>query len=235
MTTGRTKMRARRRTATAEAGNAFVEFALCMAFLTPLLAGALSTGVSLVKAIKVGEVCRAANVLMVSGINLAQSDNQQLVIKTAQGLGMNQSGTYQPNTSGKGVVILTRVYRVTGNDCLAQNVQATASACANLDYYVITNRTVIGNSSMFSSVVGNPTTTPDSQGNIDAKDYTLNSGNRASDFPSPSIMSASQATSGLLYLDPGSYTFVAEAAVDISAMNLFSILQTPTLYARNLS
>ncbi len=228
-------MPARQRAGTAEAGNAFVEFALCMAFLAPLLAGTFSTGVSLVKAIQAGEVCRAANVLMVRGINLAQADNQQLVIKTAQGLGMNQSGTYMPNTSGKGVVILSRVYRVTGNDCLAQNVQATASACANLDYYVITNRTVIGNSSMFTSIIGNPATTPDSQGNIDPKDYTLNTGNRAADFPDPSIMSSSQATSGLLYLDPGSYTYVAETAVDISAMNLFSILKTPMLYARNLS
>ncbi len=218
-----------------EQGNAFVEFALCMAFLTPLLAGAFSTGISLVKSIQAGEVCRDANVLVVRGINLAQTDNQQLVVKAAQGLGMNQSGGYLPNPSGNGVVILTRVYRVDDNDCLAQGVAATASACPNLDYYVITNRITIGNSGLFASVIGVPSTTPDSAGNIDANSYTMNTGNRALDFPSPSAMSAAQATSGLLYLDPGSYTYVSEGAFNISSLNLFSILQTPMLYARNLS
>jgi Flp pilus assembly protein TadG len=220
---------------TSQQGNAFVEFALCMAFLTPLLAGAFSTGLSLVKSIQVGEVCRVADVLNVRGINLAQTDNQQLVIKAAQGLGMNQSGSFLPNPSGNGVVILTRVYRVDSNDCLAQGVAATSSACPNLNYYVITNRIIIGNSALFTSVTGNPATTPDSAGNIDPKDYTLNTGNRALDFPDPTVMSPSGWTSGLLYLDPGSYTFVSEAAVNISALNLFPILQTPMLYARDLS
>ncbi len=224
-----------RRTSVGEQGNAFVEFALCMAFLTPLLAGAFSTGLSLVKSIQVGEVCRVANVLIVRGINLAQTDNQQLVVKAAQGLGMNQSGSYLPNSAGNGVVILTRVYRVDSNDCLAQNVTATSSACPNLNYYVITNRTIIGNSGLFTSVTGTPATTPDSAGNIDPKDYTLNTGNRATDFPDPTIMSSSGWSTGLLYLDPGSYTLVSEAAVNISSLNLFSILQTPMLYARNLS
>ncbi len=216
-------------------GNAIIEFALCMAFLTPLLAGAFSTGLALVKSIQVGEVCRVADVLNVRGINLAQTDNQQLVVKAAQGLGMNQSGSYLPNSSGNGVVILTRVYRVDSNDCLAQGVAATSSACPNLNYYVITNRIVIGNSGLFTSVTGNPATTPDSAGNIDPHDYTLNTGNRALDFPDPSLMSSSGWTSGLLYLDPGSYTFVSEAAVNVSALNLFSIFPLPMLYARDLS
>jgi len=218
-----------------QGGSVMVEFALCMAFLAPILAGTFSTGASLAKAIQAGEVCRDANVLVVRGINLALSDNQQLVVRTAQGLSMNLTGSNSPDPNGKGVIILTRVYRVSGNDCLAQGLQATSSSCPNLDNYVITNRIIIGNSSLFTSVTGTPASPLDANGNIAASQYVVNTGDRASDFPSASIMSAGQATSGLLYLDPGGYTYVSEATFDISALNLFSILKTPILYARNLS
>ena len=212
-----------------------VEFALCMAFLAPILAGSFSTGASLAKAIQAGEVCRDANVLVVRGINLAHTDNQQLVVRTAQGLGMNIAGSDSPDPNGKGVIILTRVYRVSGNDCLAQGLQANSSSCPNMDNYVITNRITIGNTSLFTSVTGTPASPLDVNGNVAASEYVINTGDRASDFPPASIMSAGGATSGLLYLDPGNYTFVSEATFNISDLNLFSIIQTPVLYARNLS
>src|SRR5579863_2296834 len=139
-----------RRRQRTQGGSVMVEFALCMAFLAPIFAGTFSTGASLAKAIQAGEVCRDANVLVVRGINLAHSDNQQLVVRTAQGMSMNIVGTDSPDPNGKGVIILTRVYRVSGTDCLALGLQANSSSCPNLDNYVITNRIIIGNSSLFT-------------------------------------------------------------------------------------
>lgn len=218
-----------------EQGSAMVEFALVMAFLVPLLAGVFMTGASLVKSIQAGQVCRNANVLVVRGINMAAADDQQLVIKAAQGLGMNLPGTYLPDPSGKGLIILSRVYRVSPNDCLALGLQANQSQCPNLDNYVFTNRISIGNTTLQASVIGNPSSPTDGAGNIPASQYVTVTGDRASDFPDPGIMDPALATTGLLYLALGAFTYVSEAAFDISSLNIFSILPAPRIYARNLS
>lgn len=84
-----------------------------------LLGGAFTIGISLVKAIQVGQVCRNANVLCVRGVDLPRLENQKLIVKTAMGLGLNVPNTYNPDPNGKAVVILTRVIRVGPNACNA--------------------------------------------------------------------------------------------------------------------
>ncbi|MGD0616624.1 MAG: hypothetical protein ABSB67_03085 [Bryobacteraceae bacterium] len=205
-----------------ERGNSILEFALVASFfLVPMLAGSYSIGMSLVKSLEVGQVCRDANIMVVRGVDLSQSDNQAIVVSTASGLGMNISGTNNPNPSGLGEVILTTVHLVSSNDCAA--VGLATDACPNFNTYVITRRIYIGNNSMITSATGNPADTPASNGTLTLTQYVNDTGDQATGFPA------------LVTLTSGTDAYIAEAAFNISAINVFSIQQMGTIYARNIS
>lgn len=217
-----------------ERGNAILEFALVAAlFLVPMLAGSYSIGMSLVKMLQVQQVARDANILVVRGLDLSQSDNQSLVVKTASGLGMNVSGTNNPSSSGLGVVILTTVRLVSGTDCAAQGYVASGTeadgktpaypTCPNFLQYVITQRIVFGNSAKLTSVTGNPGDTLASNGTLTPAQYVADTDDRAQGFP------------GLVTLSEGANGYIAESAFDISAMNVFSTPQMGVIYARSVS
>ena len=234
-----------------ERGNSIVEFALVAGvLLVPMRAGSYSLGMSLVKALQVGQVCRDANILVVRNIDLSRSDNQSLVVRTASGLGMNISGTNTPDPNGLGVLILSTVHRVSGNDCAAQNYAASGTiadgtpnypSCPNFLYYVFTRRVVIGNSAKLTggSVMGNPVDTVgiDGTANLDPSQYVVHTGDRASGFPPISALSPTDtgATSGVVFMPAGTDAYICEAAFDISALNIFSTPQMGIIYARNVS
>src|SRR5579863_6371747 len=99
-----------------EAGNTILEFALVMTFLVPMFAGAFTIGMALTKAIQVSNVARDAVVLMVrsnsdpeSGLDLSVTQNQRIIVRAAQGLGMASDAADDPNSSGSAVVILSKV------------------------------------------------------------------------------------------------------------------------------
>jgi len=246
-----------RRSNIREKGQSLMEFAMCALFLVPMLAGAFTVGMSLTKAIQVGVVCRDANVLAVRGIDLANPQNKQLVVRLAKGLGMGlASGA--PDPAGKGVVIISKVLRVGVPECdsvttvngagvvvpdprttMVGGVLVASNTCTNYGYYVFSNRIVIGNPSQLSSTIGNPASSPDTYGDISLNNYVLNDGNRASGFPANSYIApappALPVGGGLLYLNYSAYTYVAEAAFDISDINVFSILSAPKIFSRNVS
>ena len=220
-----------------ERGNSILEFALVGSlFLVPMLAGSYSLGMSLVKALQVGQVCRDANILVVRNIDLSQSGNQSLVVRTAAGLGMNVAGTNTPDPNGLGVLILSTVHRVSDNDCVAQGQNADSS-CPNWHYYVFTRRIVIGNTAKLTSVMGNPGDTLASDGTLTPAQYILNTGNRASGFPPISALNPGDAgaNSGLVFLPQGTDAYICEAAFDISAMNIFATPRMGIIYARHVS
>ncbi|HTP88720.1 MAG TPA: hypothetical protein VMJ34_17325 [Bryobacteraceae bacterium] len=222
---------------TSERGNSILEFALVAGlFLVPMLAGSYTLGMSLVKALQVQQVCRDANILTVRNIDLSRSDNQSLVVRTAAGLGMNITGTNNPNPSGLGVVILSTVHRVSDNDCLAQG-QPANSTCTNWHYYVFTRRITIGNTAKLTSTMGNPGDTVAGDGTLTPAQYVLDSGNRATGFPPISALLPTDAgaNTGLVFLPQGTDAYIAEAAFDISAMNVFSTPRMGTIYARHIS
>src|SRR4051794_4695547 len=183
-----------------EKGQSLMEFAMCALFLVPLLAGAFTVGMSLTKAIQVGQVCRDANVLAVRGIDMADPVNQQLVVRTAKGLGMDTAGG-APDPTGKGVVIISKILRVGVPECdgvtkvvggavvpdprttTVGGVKTARADCTNYGYYVFANRVEIGNPGQLASTLGNPGTTPDSHGDISLNNYVLDPTNRASGFP----------------------------------------------------
>jgi Flp pilus assembly protein TadG len=212
-----------KRTNSRERGNSILEFAIVASlFLVPMLAGSYELGMCLVKMLQVGQVARDANILVVRGIDMSQSDNQSLIVKTAQGLGMNLSGTNNPDPNGLGVVILTTVHKVSGNDCLAEGQKADSS-CPNYEQYVITRRITFGNSAKLTSVTGNPSDTLASNGTLTQAQWVMDTGDRASGFP------------GLVTLVDGTDAYVAEDAFDISSIQVFASPRLSIIYSRHIS
>lgn len=210
-------------------GSTIVEFALVAPLLLSLLIGSFSIGLSLSRMLQAGQVCRNANVLVVRGFDLSTAQNQTLVIRTANGLGMNLAGTQNPNPNGKGVVILTKVLKVGPLACATgvPNYNGNTSTCPNYDKYVIASRIAIGNTSTWQSKCGNPSSTPSSKGDITDYDIAMTSGNRAQSFADtgPTIVTLSQ----------DEFAYVAEVFVDSSDLVIPYLMTTSTIAVRNVS
>jgi len=236
------------RTYSSERGNAILEFALVASlFLVPMLAGSYTLGMALVKSLQVSQVCRDKNMLVVRGIDMSQSDNQSLIVKTAAGLGMNTAGTNNPSSTGLGVLILSTVHRVSGTDCAAQGYTKSGTlsdgsdnypTCPNFLYYVFTQRIVIGNSNKLTSALGSPGDTLASNGTLTPSQYVVDTNNRATGFPSNTTLTAPTnpySAGGLVFLPQGATAYVCETAFDVSALDVFSTPHLKTIYAINVS
>lgn len=194
-----------------------------------MLIGTFQMGLMLVRAIQAGEVCRNANVLEVRRVDLSQSTNQQLLLRTAPSLGINASGSWTASSTGTGLVVLTEVYNVGDLMCASgvSNFSTTnpTATCPNYGSYVIAMRINIGNTSSYGpSVFGNPTSTPQSSGFLTDNQIDTVTGNQVS----------SSATS-LVTLSADQYTWVAEVWADSKNFNIFPWFQAPTIYMRNFS
>jgi hypothetical protein len=208
-----------------ERGSFILETAIGSWVLLFMLMGSFQMGVMLIRAIQAGEVCRNANVLQVRSIDLSLTQNQELLLRTGPLLGINQAGTWLPDTSGKGVIYLSKVYKVGPLECSngVANFDGTTATCPNLGSYVIASRITIGNTAKGASVIGNPASTPGTNGNLTDNDICTNGGNVASDFPN------------LIALGSDQYTWVAEVFADSASFNIFQLMKAPTIYMRNLS
>jgi hypothetical protein len=207
-------------------GNFLVEMALVSWVLLYMLVGSFQMGLMLIRAIQAGGLCRNGNVLMIRGIDLSQTINQELLLRTAPSLGINQSGSWLPSSTGAGVVILSQVYYVGPLECSngVSDFDGTTSTCPNLGQYVIAMRLNIGNTAQGSSVVGNPSSTPQSNGFLTANQICTVSGDiAASTF------------SSIITLTSDQYTWVSEVYANSAAYNIFPMMQSPTIYMRNLS
>jgi hypothetical protein len=220
-------------------GNSMLEFALVCAFLVPLFAGTVGLGMLLAKNMRVHNVNRDAAVLLVrtvtdpaAGLDLSKPQNQALLLRAADGLGINQAGTYTPDPNGKGVIILSKVIHVADLECSKGIVPApngvppwNTGNCPNYDQYVFAYRIVIGNGTRFPSTLGTPPPSiiqPD--GTISDADVAKNTANRAQKFGG----------GGILTLDQSTFALVAETFADVGAVDFFKMMPVPTLYCRNL-
>jgi TadE-like protein len=208
-----------------ERGSFMMEFALVAPILVLMLGGTIEFGMALNRSITASEVIRNANVLVVRGIDLSQSQNQQLLIRTAAGLGMNVAGSWNPNPNGTGVIFLSKVLRVGPLECALgiDHWDGNQNSCPNYGKYVIASRINIGNSTRWHSPLGNPGTTQNSDGSLLDSDLATSSADIAQLFP------------GIVALDYDKYTFVAELFVDISRFQLFTTPVEPVIFMRNCS
>jgi hypothetical protein len=202
-----------------------VEFAIVGWTLFFLMAGVLQVGLNMSRAMTAASVCRDANVLTVRGIDLSQSANQQLIARSANGLGLSSSGSWTPNPNGSAVVLISQVYLVGPQECAngVSNFDGTTSTCPNLNKYVISMRIGIGNTTKWTSLIGNPASTPGSNGYLTANQICTVAGNVTTAFPSDLGLSADQ------------YTYVAEVFADTSNINFFTFLTPSAIYMRNFS
>jgi hypothetical protein len=159
---------------------------------------------------------------------------------------LNISGTNTPNPSGLGVLILSTVHRVSGNDCAAQSYTSSGTlsdgtpnypTCPNFLNYVFSRRINIGNTAELTSVMGNPGDTLASDGTLTPAQYVVDTNNRATGFPPTTALLPTDAgaTAGLVFVARGADAYVCEGAFDISAMNIFSTPRMGTIYARHIS
>lgn len=227
-------------------GNTILEFAIVMTFLVPMLAGAFTIGMTVTKGIQASNVTWDGLVLLVtamtnpnSGLDLSQTQNQRIIVRASQGFNMASDASYDPSSTGGGVVILSKVILVGPNTCALGIVPAPSgipnstppnygwntSNCPNYGSYVFAYRIVIGNGTRWSSALGNPGGTVQSNGTITNTEIASNSSDQASTYHTVTGMTLS--------LD--SYALISEMYADISYVNLFSLLKNPTLYARSIS
>jgi hypothetical protein len=223
----------------AQAGNTILEFAIVMVFLVPMFAGAFTIGMALTKAIQVSNVARDAVVLMVrsntdpnSGLDLSVTQNQRIIVRAAQGLGMASDAQDDPSPTGSGVVILSKVVMVGPTECSLGITPAPSGAppwnagnCPNYGSYVFAYRIVIGNGTRWSSTLGNPGGTVQPDGTITATNIASNSSDRVASFTTVAGMTLSSST----------FALVSEMYADVSYLNFFSVLKNPVIYARNIS
>jgi Flp pilus assembly protein TadG len=207
-------------------GNVIVEFAILFPFLTSMLAGAFTIGMSLTKAVQCSQLCRNANVLMVRSIDLSSNANKQLLLRTGSGLGMNIAGTNTPDPNGKGTIILTKVVRVGDSACYSGITawNGNPATCPNHGQYVIAQRIIIGNTSQWASATGTASgVVLDSKGNVSDQDIAQNSSARATGFP------------GIVQLNNDEFTYVSEVFADVSDLTLMNWMQAPMISVRNVS
>jgi hypothetical protein len=207
-------------------GSFLIEMAIVSWLLIYMLIGSFQMGMMLVRGIQAGEICANGNVLEIRGIDMSQTLNQELLLRTAPTLGINQSGSWLPNSSGQGLVVLSQVYHVGPLECSAgvTDFDGTTATCPNLGQNVIAMRINIGNTSQGTTVVGSPGDTPGSNGFLTANQICVDTDNVASaGFASIITLTADQ------------YTWVSEVFANSSNFNLFAWMPAPTIYMRNLS
>jgi len=204
-----------------------------------MFAGAFTIGMAVSKGIQVSNVARDALVLMVraitdpnSGLDLSQTQNKRIVVRAAQGLGMNANAQYDPSTTGLAVVILSKVVLVGATECSLGIIPAPGGAppwnagnCPNFNTYVFAYRVVIGNGTRWTSVLGNPAVAVQSDGTVTASNIASNTAARVSNFTTASGMTLNQSN----------YALFSEMYADISYVNFFSVLRNPTVYVRSVS
>lgn len=209
-------------------GSFLLEMAIVSWVLIYMLIGSFQMGMMLIRAIQAGEVCRNGNVLEVRGIDMSQTINQELLLRTAPSLGINQSGSWTPNntSTASGLIVLSQVYYVGPLECSngVSDFDGTTATCPNLGQYVIRMRINIGNTNQGNSSIGNPTDTPQSNGFLTDAQVCNDPGDIAS-----------SSFSSIVTLSSDQYTWVAEVWANSSAFNIFPWFQSPTIYMRNLS
>ncbi|MBY0503359.1 MAG: pilus assembly protein [Bryobacteraceae bacterium] len=164
-----------------QGGNTLVEFALCLAFLAPLLMGLFSIGMNLTRNMQVTQVSRSTGLMFVRQIDFSILQNQRLIVRLTEGLGMKLNANYDPDPNGRGVVIVSQVTIPSDSDCTGAGL--TLGACTNRGVPVITYRLRFGNTALRTSDFGQPPSNLiGTDGSVSVNNYLTNTALRAANF-----------------------------------------------------
>lgn len=139
-------------------GAAMVEFALLAPFLVSLLTGTLWYGTRLVKGLEVTQVARDTASMYARGVDFSDPNNQRLVVRLGQDLGLQTSG-------GSGVIILSTMEYITQTQC-----DAYPNKGCNKGHWVYTGTVSFGDTNLRKSNFGAPTCTLGSDGSVATAD-----------------------------------------------------------------
>ncbi len=174
-----------------QSGNTLVEFALCLSFLTPLLLGLFSIGMNLTRNMQVTQVSRSTGLMFVRQIDFSVLQNQRMIVRLTEGLGMKLNANYDPDPNGRGVVIVSKVTIPSDTDCTGAGL--TLAACTNRGVPVITYRYRFGNINARASDFGQPPANLiATDGSVSATNYLTNTALRATNFNSVLTLSAAE-------------------------------------------
>ncbi len=174
-----------------QGGNTLVEFALCMTVLTPLTLGLFSVGMGLTRNMQVTQVSRSTGLMYVRQIDFSILQNQRLIVRLTNGLGMQLNANYDPDPNGKGVVIVSQVTVPSDTDCTGAGL--TLGACTNRGIPVITNRIRFGNTTLRTSEMGQPPANLiAADGTVAVNDYLTNTALRAANFGNIMTLNATE-------------------------------------------
>ena len=158
------KMNRRRRER--QSGSTILEFAIVMPGLVMLFFGTIGLGILMGRYIQAVQVCRDVAHMYSDGVDFTQTTPQNIIVQQlAQGTGITATG-------GNGVIILSQIHTVYQVDCTAAGI----TPCTNLNLPVFTQRIVVGNSALRTSVFGTPAPAIlDASGSISPAVYLSNS------------------------------------------------------------
>ena len=174
-----------------ESGNTLVEFALCLTVLTPLTLGLFSVGMNLTRNMQVTQVSRSTGLMYVRQIDFSILQNQRLIVRLTNGLGMQLNANYDPDPDGRGVVIVSQVTIPSDADCTGAGL--ALGACTNLGVPVIKNRIRFGNTTLRTSEFGQPPANLiAADGSVATNDYLTNTALRAANFGAIMTLNATE-------------------------------------------
>jgi hypothetical protein len=223
-----------------EKGQAMVEFSIVTISLTFMLAGAFTIGAMLNKALQVSNVTRSAAVLMVTSVtnpkadlNLVLPQNQRILIREANGLGMASDALFDPSSTGNGAIFLSKIILVGPNECAAGVTPIplgvppwTTASCPNYNSYVFAYYVAIGNNTRWASAFGTPPSGAIlSDGTVSALNIATNTNMQV---PTATIQAS-------ITLAPSQYALISETYADVSSVSVFSIFKPPVIYYRTIT
>lgn len=201
-------------------GNAIVEFALAASVMIPAIIGSAGVGMQLGRSIQVAQVSRDTCKMFFTGVDFSTANNQKLVGRLAYGMGLASSADGTINSTGNGLVILTKIQKVGSAQC--QLGGYSNGICPNKGSLVVTKRIRFGNTTLTQSHFGNPSAMlVQSDGEVLAGDFADES----------SLVVPTTAPSQHLNLADGQYAYVAETFFRMPSMAGFGANQS---YAFNV-
>ena len=217
-----------------------MEFSLIALSLALMFAGAFTVGAMLNKALQVSNVTRSAAVLMVTSVtnpkadlNLVLPQNQRILIREANGLGMASDAQYDPSPTGNGAIFLSKIILVGNNECAAGVTPIptgvppwTTATCANYNTYVFAYYVAIGNNTRWASAYGTPPSA------AVQSDGTVSAINIATDTH---VQIPNATFTGVITLAPSQYALISETYADVSSVSVFSVFKPPVIYYRTIT
>jgi hypothetical protein len=196
---------------TSEKGASVIEFVFITLTLVPTLIGVGAIGVDLLRTLQTEQLARDAGHMFARGVDFSATGNQQILANIGSSLNLSATAG-----SGNAVVILSTLTFVDRAACAtggAVDSSGNPSGCVNLGKWVFTQRLTIGNSSVRSSAIGNPTGVAINSmtGLIPASDYVTKPG-AVTSFDG-SVMSS---------LPSGQFLYIAEAGTPEFTLPPFS-------------